>query len=150
MTAELLIEMERLEQQSRRINENNRRTEDEIRKLREKAYLQKSDTEKSELSMDRKLSWEPRKHPYQRLTQEQSPVKKYILLSYTATRRDIKIREVMIKILLQLRFMPVSIVISRLKLMTLCLLGGISSIDVLSWDVHVILKWKFICTNLSN
>jgi len=39
MNAELLIELERLEQQSRRINENNRRTEDEIRKLREKTCL---------------------------------------------------------------------------------------------------------------
>jgi len=49
-----------------------------------------------------------------------------------ATKRDIKIREVLIKILLQLRFMTVSIVISRLRLMTLYLLGGISSIDVMS------------------
>jgi len=47
--------------------------------LREKAYLQKRDTEKSELSKDRKLSQELRKHPHQRLTREQSPVKKYIL-----------------------------------------------------------------------
>jgi len=65
MNAELLIELERLEQQSCRNKENNRRTEDEIRKLREKTYLQKRDTEKSELSKDRKLSREPQKHPYQ-------------------------------------------------------------------------------------
>jgi len=79
MNAELLIELERLEQQSCRNKENNRRTEDEIRKLREKTYLQKRDTEKSELSKDRKLSREPQKHPYQWLTREQSPVRKYTL-----------------------------------------------------------------------
>ena len=164
MSIELYAELEQL---YHRRKEDKRKLEEEIRKLEVKIYIPNEVNETSEPSKDRKSSRALRKHPYQRSTREPSPIKKYIYwpLHMTARRdkfvtsreltllpplKDPKIREVLIKFILQSRFMSVNIVTFRLRSMTLYLLFGINPDDVLFQDVQSILKWKFTCIKSSH